>query len=158
MRAVVLEDTAGVLGVVIAAAGLAADGLTGGHVGDPIASLLIGGLLIGVAYVVGRQNQELLIGRAVPQDVLEGLHRELVETDGIHEVIELLTMHLAPERVLLAARVAVDPDVTGHDLEQVADRADERVRAAYPQVWQVFLDPTPRRKNPPDPAPEQPTV
>ena len=143
VRAVVLEDTAGVLGVVLAALGLGVDQLTGGHVGDAVASLLIGVLLVGVAYVLGRQNQELLIGQAVTQDLLDGIHREVAGSPGIREVVQLLTMQLAPDEVLLAARVAVDPDAPGSDLEQVADEVEERVRAAYPEVRHVFLDPTP---------------
>jgi cation diffusion facilitator family transporter len=145
VRAVVFEDFAAVVGVLLAAIGLAVDQVTGSHVADAVASLAIALLLVGVAYALGRQNEELLIGRAAPPDLLEDIRLELAATPGIRSVVEMLTMQLGPDEVLVAARVEVDPGAPGRDLERVADEADGRVRTAYPQVAHVFLDPTPRR-------------
>jgi len=148
VRAVFFEDTAAVLGVLIAAAGLGVDELTGSHAFDAIASLLIGLLLVGVAYVLGAQNRTLLVGRAVDPELLAGLRSEIGRTDGIRGVMQVMTMRLGPEEVLLAARVDVDPARSGDDLELVADDVERRVRSAYPAVRHVFVDPTPGR--PPD--------
>ena len=142
-RAVLFEDTAGVIGVLLAAGGLALDELLGTRVWDATASLAIGALLIAVAFTLGRQNRDLLIGRAVPPRDLDAIRAALMDTEGVHEVIELLTMQLGPEEVLVAARVALAPDTAGEQAERVADRADERIRSENPQVRHVFLDPTP---------------
>lgn len=147
-RAVLFEDTAGVLGVLLAAVGLTLDTLFGTRVWDAIASLAIGALLIAVAFALGRQNRDLLIGRAVPPRDLDGIRTALADTDGVHDVIELLTMQLGPDEVLVAARVALAPDTAGEQAERVADRADDRIRTAYPQVRHVFLDPTPAGVSP----------
>jgi cation diffusion facilitator family transporter len=145
VRAVFFEDLAAVIGVLLAALGLGLDLATGMHAWDPVASLLIALLLVGVAFVLGRQNQDLLIGRAAPPAMLRDMQQEIGDTEGITEVVELLTMQLGPEDVLLAARVSVEPGEEGREIEQVADVVDERVRARFPAVRHVFLDPTPRR-------------
>jgi len=150
VRAVFFEDTAAVLGVLLASAGLVLDEVTGSHVFDAVASLAIGLLLVGVAYVLGAQNRTLLVGRAVDPDVLAGLRREIGETEGIRGVLQVMTMRMGPEEILLAARVDVDPARGGDDLELVADDVERRVRSAYPAVRHVFVDPTPGA---PDTAP-----
>jgi cation diffusion facilitator family transporter len=143
VRAVAFEDTAGVIGVVLAAAGLLLDHFLGTHVFDAIASLGIGALLAVVAFMLGRQNRERLIGQAVPDEVLAGLGEEITGAAGIDHVVDLMTMQLGPEDVLVAARVAVDPNTSGTSLADVADTIDERVRTRFPEVRHVFLDPTP---------------
>ena len=67
------------------------------------------------------------------------------ESIGVDCVVELLTMRLGPDDVLVAARVDVDDAVSGGDLERVADDVDLRIREAYPEVRHVFLDPTTAR-------------
>lgn len=143
LRGVVFEDSAAVFGVVVAGLGTYGTHTTGSPVYDGIASLLIGASLVGVAWATGRWNQEQLIGRAVAPEMLRGIRREVEGADGIAGVLELLTMQLSPEEVLLAARVDVEDAATGEQLERVADEVEERVRGAYPQVRHVFLDPTP---------------
>lgn len=148
VRAVLFEDSAGVTGVVLAALGVGLDQLLGTHVYDALASLAIGALLVAVAFSLGRQNRDLLIGRAVPERLLREIGQEVRRTPGVREVVELMTMQLGPEEVLLAARVALDiGDGTG-DAERVADRVDERVRESFPQVRHVFVDPTPEHRAP----------
>lgn len=143
VRGVVFEDSAAVAGLVFAAAGILLDHLTGQTVYDAVASFLIAGILIVAAYGLAAQNRDYLIGRSVPQDVLEGLRDQICRTDGIEQVVQLLTLQLGPEQVLVAARVEVDPHAPGRDLEQVADEVDRRICQAFPQVRHVFLDPTP---------------
>ena len=143
LRAVVFEDSAGVLGVVLAGAGIALARLTGSEVPDAVASLLIAGILVAVAYALGRQNQQLLVGEAVPPEDVEAMRRSVADSDGISGVLELLTMQLGPQEVLLAARVDVDDETRGDELEVLADRVEEHVRSEFPQVRHVFLDPTP---------------
>ena len=148
VRAVFFEDTAAVVGVLLAGVGIVLDELTGSHVYDAVASLAIGLLLVGVAYVLGAQNRTLLVGRAVDPDLLQALRSEIRETDGIRGVLQVMTMRLGPEEILLAARVDVEPDRSGDDLELVADDVERRVRDSFPSVRHVFIDPTPG--SPPD--------
>jgi divalent metal cation (Fe/Co/Zn/Cd) transporter len=73
---------------------------------------------------------------------------------GIDTVVELLTMQLSPEEVLVAAKIDLDDESTGADLEKNADEVERRVRERFPEVRHVFLDPT---QAPDAPAPAAPT-
>jgi divalent metal cation (Fe/Co/Zn/Cd) transporter len=143
VRAVFFEDSAAVLGVLLAAGGLGLDVLVHSHVFDAVASIAIGLLLVGVAYLTGAQNRDLLIGRAADPGLVDGLRAEIVGTPGIRGVLETMTMRLGPDELLLATRVDVEPNTSGDDLELVADEVERRVQASYPQVRHVFVDPTP---------------
>jgi cation diffusion facilitator family transporter len=141
-KTVAFEDTAALVGILVAAGGITLHHLTGSGIWDGIASILIGVLLIVVAITLGSQSKRNLIGEAMPRQAREGLTQILNDTPGVDMVVELLTMRLGPEDVLVAARVDVVDGATGGDLERVADEADQRIRERYPEVRHVFLDPT----------------
>jgi cation diffusion facilitator family transporter len=143
VRAVFFEDSAAVLGLFLAAGGLALDELLDSQKYDAIASLAIGVLLIGVAYILGAQNRALLVGRAADPELVAALSAEIRGTEGIRNVLEVMTMHLGADSILLAARVDVEPDRSAEDLEQVADDVEQRLRRVHPSVRHVFIDPTP---------------
>jgi cation diffusion facilitator family transporter len=141
-KTVAFEDTAALIGILLAAAGITLHLLTHSGVWDGVASILIGVLLIGVAASLGSSSKSNLIGEAVPEEVRAGLTQVINESVGVDVVVELLTMRLGPADVLVAARVDVDDSVTGGDLERVADEVEVRIRERYPEVRHVFLDPT----------------
>jgi cation diffusion facilitator family transporter len=142
VKTVAFEDTAALIGILLAAGGITLHAVTGNSSWDGIASILIGVLLVGVAISLGSSSKHDLIGEAIPEEDREGLTRVINETTGIDVVVELLTMQLGPSDVLVAARVDVDDTASGGDLERVADDVENRIREAYPQVRHVFLDPT----------------
>jgi cation diffusion facilitator family transporter len=143
LRAVVFEDGAALAGLVLAAAGLALDEVTGTQVWDGVASLAIAVLLVLVAYGLGRQNAEFLIGKAVSEPMQQGIAERIGQTDGVERVIELLTMRLGPDQVLVAARVDLADGFTPDELEVAADEVERGVREEFPEVRHLFLDPTP---------------
>ncbi len=143
LRAVVWEDGVALVGLLLAAGGLALDEVTGSHVWDAVASLAIAGLLVVVAYGLGRQNMEHLIGKAVAPEMQRGIVDLIRGTDGVDGVLELLTMRLAPDQVLVAARVDLASDFNPEELEEAADEVERRIREEFPEVRHVFLDPTP---------------
>ena len=149
-KTVAFEDTAALVGIVLAALGITLHVLTGSGVWDGVASIAIGLLLVAVAVSLGSSSKTNLIGEAVARDVRDGLTRVIVGCAGVESVVELMTMRLGPDDVLVAARVDVDDAASGGDLEQVADEVERRIREAYPQVRHVFLDPT---AAPTDPSP-----
>ena len=145
VKTVAFEDTAALVGIVLAAGGITLHLLTGSGVWDGVASILIGVLLVGVAISLGSTSKRNLIGEALPVATRDDLTRIINETVGVDVVVELLTMRLGPDDVLVAARVDVDDAATGRDLERVADDVESRLREAYPEVRHVFLDPTTAR-------------
>jgi cation diffusion facilitator family transporter len=145
LRAVVWEDGVALVGLLLAAAGIAADTVTGGRTWDGVASLAIAVLLVVVAYGLGRQNQQYLIGKAASPEVRAGIVEAMRETDGIDSVLELMTMQLSPEQVLVAARVDLADHLSPEGIERAADEVDDLIRERFPEVRHVFLDPTPDR-------------
>ncbi len=145
LRAVVWEDGVALVGLLLAAAGLAADTVTGGRTWDGVASLAIAALLVAVAYGLGRQNQQYLLGKAAPPEVRAGIVEAMRSTEGIDSVLELMTMQLSPEQILVAARVDLADHLSPEGIELASDEVDDLIRERFPEVRHVFLDPTPDR-------------
>jgi cation diffusion facilitator family transporter len=141
-KTVLAEDTAAMAGLVLAAAGLGLREWTGNAVWDGGASIAIGLLLIVVAFVLGRDTKHMLIGESVDGETEREILRRLEEVDGLERVEQLLTMHLGPQEVLVAARIDVASDVDGDGVEHLAEKADAYLREKVPDVRHVFLDPT----------------
>ncbi len=110
--------------------------------GTALASIAIGLLLVVVAYSLGQQNKRALIGEALPRTPRTAIRQTIVESPGIDSLVELLTMRMSPEEVLVAARVDLDDTATVDELEQAAEEVERRVREQHPEVRHVFLDPT----------------
>jgi cation diffusion facilitator family transporter len=142
VKTVAFEDTAALVGLVLAAAGITLHHLTGQGFWDGAASIAIGLLLVAVAYALGQQNKRALIGEALPEQTQAEIRRVIDESPGIDNVVELLTMRMSPSEVLVAARVDLDDDASVDELEHAADEVERRLREAHPEVQHVFLDPT----------------
>jgi cation diffusion facilitator family transporter len=142
VQAVFLEDSAALIGLVLAGAGLGLSQLTGDEVFDGVASVLIGVLLLGVALTLARSNVSLLVGRAVPPRIHDGIMRELTGLPHVTRVDTLMTMQLGPDDVLVAAKVDFADEATGAEIEEAAEEAERRLADRYPTIGHVFLDPT----------------
>ncbi|MEU8788932.1 cation diffusion facilitator family transporter [Streptomyces sp. NPDC048643] len=143
VKAVVLEDSAALIGLVFAAGGLLGGQLTGSGVWDGVASLLIGVLLLYVAWVLGRSNAELLIGRPLPKAMRERIRAELLAVEHVEAVLELTTLMQGPREALVAAKVDFRDVSTAAQIEWACEQAEDRLRAVFPSVIRVYLDPTP---------------
>ncbi|MFE2300926.1 cation diffusion facilitator family transporter [Streptomyces sp. NPDC059445] len=143
VKAVVMEDSAALVGLVFAAGGLLGGQLTGSGVWDGIASLLIGLLLLYVAWVLGRSNAELLIGRPLPKSARERIRAELLGVEHVEAVLELITLVQGPREALVAAKVDFRDASTAAQIEWACEQAEDRIRSAFPAVSRVYLDPTP---------------
>lgn len=142
VKATLFEDSAAMVGLVLAAAGLALRQVTGSPVWDGGASIAIGCLLIVVAVRLGLDSREYLIGRAAGPKDLGTIRAEIESTPGVDSLLELLTMYLGPEHLIVAARVAFSDDISADQAEDVADDIDKRLADRLPLVPHVFLDPT----------------
>jgi cation diffusion facilitator family transporter len=142
VKMVLFEDTAALVGIFIALAGIVLDQVTGSSVFDPAASIAIGLLLVGVAVWMGRDVSHLLIGGAARPEERDALESALAEFDEVDQVVELLTMALGPNALLVAARVDLATGLDPERVEEVSDEIDERLREVVPDVTEVFLDAT----------------
>ena len=142
VKTVASEDTVAVLGVGVALVGTVLHQLTRNKLWDGLASLVIAGLLAYVAFVLGRDTKELLIGESADPKVRLSAYDVLVSSEQVVAVKELLTMQLGPAAILVAARVEFDGDLLARELEQVCTELADEMRRRTPDISQVFLDPS----------------
>lgn len=142
VKTVASEDSVAVLGVFTALAGTALHQLTGHEYWDGIASLLIAVLLSYVAFALGRDTKELLIGEAADPAVRIAAFQCLTEHEEIVAVKEMLTMQLGPNAVLVGARVQFADDLTSQRIETVCTEIETDMHERMPALTQVFLDPS----------------
>src|SRR3954452_3122448 len=143
VKAVTFEDTAALVGLVLAALGLFLEQLTGDPLWDGVAAILIGLLLVLVAGSLARANVSLLIGQAVPGATQQEFKDELSALDQVDDVPFLFTTVIGPGQLLVAAKVDFADGATVADIENASDEAERRLVARHSGVRYVFLDPTP---------------
>jgi cation diffusion facilitator family transporter len=142
VKAVYFEDSTALIGLLLAGLGVGLAQLTGDDLWDGLASIAIGVLLFLVAGILARTNASLLVGRAVPRRMHNQIAQDLAGIPVVVAVPTLLTMQLGPGDILVAAKVDFDDEVTGGEIEAASDEAERRLRARYPAIRYVFLDPT----------------
>lgn len=142
LRTVVAEDGTAVLGVTLAIIGMVLHMVTGQIVWEASASFAIGALLVCVAFLLGRDAREQLIGRAADAES-SGRIRALLEAQPeIDSVEALLTMELGLDSTLVAARIDLVPGMDSEEVEEVAVRIKRSVAHTVPEADQIFLDVT----------------
>lgn len=138
---VLLEDISALTGLTIALVAVGLSALTGNGIWDAIGSIVIGFLLMIVAVLIARDTHDLLIGEsASPEAQLEA--QKLTEsTPGVVSVTQLLTMHLGPDFVVLAMKIAFAPELKVAEVEKVINEIERRIREAQPEMKKIFIEP-----------------
>ncbi len=154
---VLLEDSAALASIVVAAAGIALSQLTGHPVWDATASAVIGLLLIGVATVLAVETYSQLLGESAPAEARERLRQVVEADDAVESVVTLDTLHVGPDAVLVAAQVRFRDGLGGEAIVAAVARLETRVRDALggatgPHL--VFIEPA-RASVPAAPRPER---
>ena len=142
VKTVASEDSAAVVGLVLAAIGLTLHQVTGSAVYDGIASIAIGLLLGYVAYALGRDTKDLLIGEAADPELRLDIVHTINSFDEIDSVLELLTMQLSPDEVLVAVKVDFAQSATSDRIEAVSSEVERKLKQELPSIKHVFLDAT----------------
>lgn len=153
---VLLEDTAALLGLVLAFGGVGLTLLTGNPVWDGIGTVCIGLLLGVVAAVLIVETKSLLIGEGAAPEVLQTIVAEL-EAGRVDRVIHIRTEHIGPEQLLVAAKIALVGAMTVAEVAKAIDDAEARVRAKVPSARLIYLEPDLDRGQP-QPQPQTPTT
>ena len=143
VKVVVLEDSAAVVGVLLAAAGIGLHQLTGDHRWDAAASIAIGCLLALVAFRLGRDNKDLLLGEAALGAERAAMREAIGAHDEVLQVIELLSMATGPHSLLVAVRAELRDGLDTTEIQRLCGQIEQSVREAVPDVSQFFFDPTP---------------
>ncbi|NIH77977.1 cation diffusion facilitator family transporter [Amycolatopsis viridis] len=143
-KTVFLEDSAALIGLVLAFAGLFLHHVTGSELYDGIASILIGLLLAVVAFILGLTNLRLLIGRQADLTVVRGIREHLAAAPEIEAVVDLQTMLLGTDQVLVCARVDFDDALGAAEVERACVRLAGELHDEFSDVTEVFIEPVPR--------------
>ncbi|HEX3252239.1 MAG TPA: cation diffusion facilitator family transporter [Pyrinomonadaceae bacterium] len=143
-KTVLFEDSAALIGIVIATTGLIlTDYQVGGSAGaywDGMASIMIGLVLAIVAFVLARSSRGLLLGEAATPKVLAAIKQAIESHPNVENVVELLTMHLAPKQILINAHVHLRKDLVTGDVVKSIEEIEERIKRAEPKVEMIFLE------------------
>jgi cation diffusion facilitator family transporter len=156
LRAIVVEDTAALIGLVIAAGGLLLHQFAGLANADAIAALLIGLLLAATAFGLARPLADLLIGRSMLPARLERVYAILERSPSIDEIVSLKAVYGAPQEVIVAAKVHAAPGRTADELATAFDGIDHDLREELPEIAEVFIDLTSHRARPDDETAQRP--
>src|SRR5580692_9757307 len=138
---VLLEDLAALIGLVFAFTGVALSVLTDDGRWDGAGSLAIGILLATAAAILAVETKSLLIGESASADMQRLIVNALEDGPEVPRVIHLRTVHIGPDSLLVAAKIAVRPDDTAGRIVAGIDAAEKRVRAAVPIATTIYLEP-----------------
>ena len=152
---VLLEDVAALIGLGFAFAGVTLSWLTGNGRWDGAGSLAIGLLLGTAAAILAVEMKSLLIGEAASAEVQRMIITALEDGPEVNRVIHMRTVHMSPESILVAAKIAVRGTDTAAQVAAGIDAAEQRVRAAVPIAKTIYLEPDiyhPSREDHTDPS------
>ncbi|MFF2852935.1 cation diffusion facilitator family transporter [Streptomyces sp. NPDC058001] len=138
---VLLEDLGALVGLVLALAGVGLALGTGDGIWDGIGTLCIGVLLIVIAIVLAAETKSLLLGESAGLDEVKKIEAALVDGETVTRVIHMRTLHLGPEELLVAAKVAVQHDDTATEVASAINAAEARIRASVPIARVIYLEP-----------------
>ncbi|MFB4303809.1 cation diffusion facilitator family transporter [Actinomadura sp. NTSP31] len=141
---VLLEDSAALVGLLLAFGGLGLHQLTGSPVWDGVGSFLIGVLLTAVALILGRINLNLLIGNQADPRMVDDVRARLYAAPEVEWVVDIITMTVGADRVLVCARLDFRDALTAGDVERACVRMSRELRDAHEEIDEVFLEPVPR--------------
>jgi divalent metal cation (Fe/Co/Zn/Cd) transporter len=138
---ILLEDFAALCGLVFALLGVGLALLTDNLWFDVIGTGLIGLLLVAVAVVLGIETKSLLIGESATSAAERRIAEALESVEGIERIVHLKTMHLGPDELLVAAKIAVPAADTAAEVADAINAAEASIRDVEPIARVIYLEP-----------------
>ncbi|GGM34431.1 cation diffusion facilitator family transporter [Dactylosporangium sucinum] len=138
---ILLEDLAALLGLVFALFGVGLTLITDNGIWDGVGTALIGVLLIVVAAILAVEMKSLLVGESAAPDQIDAIEQAIVDGPEVERVIHMRTVHLGPDELLVAAKIAVRHNETADEIARGIDAAEARIRAAVPIARVIYLEP-----------------
>jgi cation diffusion facilitator family transporter len=138
---VVFEDSAAILGIIVAAAGMAAAVLTQDSRWDGAASLAIAVILAAVAGLLARESKDLLIGERADPSLSDAIMRTASGIAGVCRANSIVTVQLAPRNVIATLSLDFFDYLRAPDIERAVLELEARIRSAHPEVSALFVKP-----------------
>ncbi len=140
MFVVLFEDSAAMLGLLIALLGIWLTQVTGIAVFDGIASIFIGLILGGTAIWLAIETKGLLIGEGANREVINSIRKIANSFEEVEKVNELLSMHMGPEFILVNISIRFKPGKLTRELEDVIQSLDSAIKAEHNMVKRIFIE------------------
>ena len=137
---VVFEDSAALLGLLVAMAGLVAYQITGNPVYDALASIGIGLVLILTAFILAIESKSLLIGESANPEIVNGIRAILDIDDRILAVNEVATLHMGPEFIVVTVSVDFVDTLSAGEVEKAVTQLNGSIKAVDERVKRVFIE------------------
>jgi cation diffusion facilitator family transporter len=138
---ILLEDLGALIGLVLALVGVGMTLLTDNGYWDVAGTAAIGSLLVVIAVILAMEMSSLLVGEGATAEDSRRIAAALTAQPGVERVIHMKTLHIGPDELLVAAKVAVRHDDSAGEVARAIDAAEERVRAAVPIARMIYLEP-----------------
>lgn len=137
---VLFEDSAAMLGLLVALIGLLLTQYTGILIFDGIASIVIGLILAGTAIWLAYETKGLLIGESANKSVVDGIRKFVALHAEVRATNEVITMHMGPDFILLNLSIDFHDDMDTTALKQVIHKIDRGIKAQFPMVKRIFIE------------------
>jgi cation diffusion facilitator family transporter len=134
------EDIAALLGLFLALIAVLASAITGNPVYDAMGTVLIGVLLVIIAFLLAVEVKELLIGQGVEIHISDKMRRFLLERPEVEKIYNLLTLQMGPD-AMVAVKAKMRPTGSENDLLNATNRVEQEFRMAFPMVKWLFFEP-----------------
>ncbi|HEY2948166.1 MAG TPA: cation diffusion facilitator family transporter [Micromonosporaceae bacterium] len=138
---ILLEDLGALVGLAFALVGVGMTLLTDNGLWDAAGTAMIGLLLVTIAVILAIETKSLLLGEAATPEANAAIERAITAGPEIERIIHMRTLHLGPEELLVAAKIAVRHDETADNVARTIDAVEERIRAAVPIARVIYLEP-----------------
>lgn len=145
---VLFEDTAAMLGLVVALVGVTLAQVTGNPVWDGIASVAIGVILGLTAIWLAYETKSLLIGESAGESVTNKIRDIASGKSGVNNVNEVLTLHMGPEFILVNISIDFDDDLAAGEIETIIQTATDDIKKEFPFIKRVFVEAEAFKKKP----------
>jgi cation diffusion facilitator family transporter len=138
---VLLEDLGALVGLVFALFGVVMTLITDDGLWDAIGTAMIGILLVAIAVILALETKSLLLGEGATDEDVEKIERAILDGDDVERIIHMKTLHLGPEELLVAAKIAVRHDETAGEVARRINAVEARCREAVPIARVIYLEP-----------------
>jgi len=145
---ILLEDAGALVGLVFALVGVGLAVLTGNGRFDALGAMAVGTLLVVIAIFLAIEMTAMLVGEGALPEEVEAIRSALESSEGVQRVIHLRTLHVGPDELIVAAKIAIAHNDTGAEIAADIDAAERALRAAVPTARYVFLEPDLDRSSP----------
>jgi cation diffusion facilitator family transporter len=137
---ILLEDSAAMLGLVFAFLGIFFGHLLGNPYLDGVASVVIGVLLMSVAFVLAFETKGLLLGEGVDATTLADIRRRVESEPAVERAAEILTMYMGPHDLLLNLGVSFKKGITAEQMHEAIHRIESNIQSAYPECKRIYIE------------------